>query len=122
MGLRGAIRATFVRLPYPRGASPRAPARCRGPSRGLASSFWFYSPLRIPFAGMRGGESYHAFLDGLAMALGELQVGNPSEALDPLVGSKRGVRWGLSSYSQAPTHIVVDPVRPGPTARCLSPR
>jgi hypothetical protein len=43
--------------------------------------FLSYSPPRIPFAGMRGGESYHAFLDGLTMALGESQAGNPSEAL-----------------------------------------
>jgi hypothetical protein len=30
---------------------------------------------------MRGGEPYHTFFYGLAMALGELQMGNPSEAL-----------------------------------------
>jgi hypothetical protein len=88
---------------------------------GLPHLFGFTLPC-ASYAGMRGGEPYHAFLDGLAMALGELQVGNPSEALDALAGSKHGVRWGLSSYSQASTHIVVDPVRPGPTARCLSPR
>jgi hypothetical protein len=69
---------------------------------------------------MRGGEPYHAFLDGLTMALGESQAGNPSEALTPLAGSKRGVRWGLSSYTYVPTHIVVDPIRPRPMARCLS--
>jgi hypothetical protein len=44
------------------------------------------------------------------MTLAELQIGNPSEALALLAGSKRGVRWGPSSYTQALTHIVVDPV------------
>jgi hypothetical protein len=60
---------------------------------------------------MRRGESYHAFLDGLEMTLGELQTGNPSEAMVPSTGSKRGVRWGPSSYSLVPTHIVVDSIR-----------
>jgi hypothetical protein len=56
---------------------------------------------------MKRGEPYHTFLDGLAMVLGELQAGNPSEALAPLAGpgSKLGVRWGPSSYSQTPIHI-----------------
>ena len=54
--------------------------------------FLFYSPSRIPFAVMRGGEPNHTFLDGLAMALDELQIGNLSEALAPFTGSKRGVR------------------------------
>lgn len=58
--------------------------------------------------GMRGGEPYHAFLDGLAIALGELQMGNLSETLASLAGSKRGVHWGLSSYSKTLTHIVTD--------------
>jgi hypothetical protein len=73
---------------------------------------------------MKRGEPYHTFLDGLAMALGELQAGNPSEALAPLAGagSKLGVRWGPSSYSQTPTHIVVDPIRPGQMVCCLYPR
>jgi hypothetical protein len=31
------------------------------------------------------------FLDGLAIALGELRTGNPSEALVSFAGSKRGV-------------------------------
>jgi hypothetical protein len=48
---------------------------------------------------MRGGELYHAFLDGLAMALAELQIGNPSETLVHFTGSKHVVRWGPSSYS-----------------------
>jgi hypothetical protein len=71
---------------------------------------------------MMGGEPNHAFLDGLAMTLGELKMGNPSEALVPFVGSKRGVRWGPSSYSRAPTHIAVDSIRPNLTACCLSLR
>jgi hypothetical protein len=75
--------------------------------------------LCIPFVGMRGGELYHAFLDGKAMALDELQASNPSEALAPLGGSKHEVRWGPSSFSQTPNHIVPDPVRPRLMARCL---
>jgi hypothetical protein len=41
-----------------------------------------------------GGEPKHAFLDGLAMSLGELQTGrnHPSEPLVPSARSKRGVR------------------------------
>jgi hypothetical protein len=66
------------------------------------------------------GEQYHAFLDGLAMALSEFQAGNPNEALIPSVGSKPEVCSGPSSYSRAPTHIVVDSIRPEPTARYLS--
>jgi hypothetical protein len=41
---------------------------------------------------MRGVEPNHAFLDELAMALGELQTGNTSEAMAPFVGSKRVLR------------------------------
>jgi hypothetical protein len=41
---------------------------------------------------MGRGELNHAFLDGLAMALGELQTSNPSEVLIPFVGFKHGVR------------------------------
>jgi hypothetical protein len=66
--------------------------------------FSYYSPPCIPFAGMRGGEPNHTFLDGLAMALDELQTGNLSEVLVPFVGSKHRVCWGPSSYSRAPTH------------------
>jgi hypothetical protein len=40
---------------------------------------------------MRGHESNHTFLDGLAMALDEVQMGNLSEALVPFTGSKRRV-------------------------------
>jgi hypothetical protein len=58
------------------------------------SSCLFYSPPHISSAAMRGGESNHSFLDGLAVALGELQTGNLSEALGPFVGSKRGIRYG----------------------------
>jgi hypothetical protein len=42
--------------------------------------FLFYPPPHIPFMVMRGGEPNHAFLDGLAMELGELQMGDLSEA------------------------------------------
>jgi hypothetical protein len=45
------------------------------------------------------------------MALSELQMGDPSEALVPFTGSRHGVRWEPSSYSQAPIHIVVRLVR-----------
>lgn len=38
----------------------------------------------LPITGMRGGESYHTFLDELAMTLGELEAGTLSEALAPL--------------------------------------
>jgi hypothetical protein len=69
---------------------------------------------------MRGGESYQAFLDGLAMVLYELQIGNLCEALVPSMGSKHGVRWGPSSYSQSPTHIVADSVQPELMARWLT--
>lgn len=52
-----------------------------------------YSPPCIPFAKVRGGEPYHAFLDGILMVLSELQMGNSSEALvplqDPNMGSSR---------------------------------
>jgi hypothetical protein len=71
---------------------------------------------------MRGGELYHTFLDGLAVMLDELQMGNPSDALVPFTGSKHEVRWGPSSYSRAPSHIVIDSVRLEPMDRCLSPR
>jgi hypothetical protein len=37
--------------------------------------------------GMRGGEPYHTFLDGLSMALGEIKMGNSSETL--VLGSHR---------------------------------
>jgi hypothetical protein len=37
------------------------------------------------------GEPNHAFLDELAVTLDEFQMGNPSEALVPFVGSKREV-------------------------------
>jgi hypothetical protein len=77
---------------------------------GVVLSFLFYSPLSISFVAMGAGEQNHTFLDGLAMALGELQMGNPSKALVASVGSKHGVRRGPSSYSQEPTHIVVDSV------------
>jgi hypothetical protein len=40
---------------------------------------------------MRGGELYNTFLDGLAMGLGELQMGNSSEALVPFAGTKHRV-------------------------------
>lgn len=53
------------------------------------------------------------------MALRELQMGDLSEAPTPFVGSRRGVRWGPSSYSQVPTHIVVGPIRLGPTTHSL---
>jgi hypothetical protein len=56
------------------------------------------------------------------MALGELQIDNLSEAPVPSVGSRHEVRWGPSSYSQVSTHIVVGPVRPGPTGCYLSSR
>jgi hypothetical protein len=66
---------------------------------------------------MRGSESYHAFLDGLAMALDVLQAGNPSEALALLAGSKRGVGlWtvfilpGTDLYSYRSHLVVIDPV------------
>jgi hypothetical protein len=61
--------------------------------------FLFYSPPRIPSVVMRGGELSHTFLDGLAMALGDLQMGNPSEALVPFAGSKSRSPRGPSSYS-----------------------
>jgi hypothetical protein len=54
---------------------------------------------------MMGGELYHTFLDGLVMTLVELQMGNPSETLVSLIGSKHGVRWRLPSYSWAPSLI-----------------
>jgi hypothetical protein len=72
--------------------------------------------------GMRGGELYHVFLDGLAMALGELQAGNLSEAVVPFARSKRGVRWGPFSYSRAPTHIVVGSIQPKLASHYLSSR
>jgi hypothetical protein len=119
VGLAGAICATFVCLPYP----------CEAILCLMHRSVWGASLVflvllspGIPFVDMRGGEPYHTFLDELAMALGELQVGNPSEALAPLAGSKHGVCWGPSSDSQAPTHIVADPIRPGPTVCCHSLR
>jgi hypothetical protein len=34
---------------------------------------------------------YHDFLDGPAMALGELQPGNTFEALVPFVGPRHGI-------------------------------
>lgn len=40
----------------------------------------------------------------------ELQTGDSSEAPTPSMGSRCGVRWGPYSYSQVPTHIVVDPI------------
>jgi hypothetical protein len=84
--------------------SPRAAAQCRGPSGELASSFLvLLSPVH-PFTGMGGGELYHAFLDGLAIALSELQTGNPNDALASLVGSKHGVCWGPSSYSHTDSY------------------
>lgn len=42
---------------------------------------------------MGRGELYHALLDGLSMALSELQPSGPSEALVPFAGFKRGVSW-----------------------------
>jgi hypothetical protein len=64
---------------------------------------------------------YHIFLDGLALALGEFQMGNSSEPLVPSAGPKSEVSLGPSSYSWAPTHIVVGSVRLEPMARNLSP-
>jgi hypothetical protein len=90
---------------------PQVSAWCKDLSRDRAV-FLFYSLVRIPFAVIDGGEPNHSFLDGLAMTLGELQTGNPSEALVLSVGFKCGVRWGPSSYFQALTYIVVDLVRP----------
>jgi hypothetical protein len=63
---------------------------------------------------------YHAFLDGLAMALSELQTDDSSEALVPFTGSKCGFHWLLSPSSWALTHIVTGSVRPKPMVPCLS--
>ena len=52
---------------------------------GGCPDFLSYSSPHILSAGMRGGESYHTFLDGLAMEFDELQTGNSSEALVPSV-------------------------------------
>ena len=73
--------------------SLRVSVRYRDPSRGHVLSLYFYSLPQVLFAGMRRGESYHTFLDGLEMVLGEKQSGNPSEALDPFVGPKHEVSW-----------------------------
>jgi hypothetical protein len=85
-------------------------------------NFLVYSPPppHIPSAVMGRVEPNRAFLDGTTMAFNELPIGNPIEALVPSIGSKRGVRWGPSSYSRAPTHIVADSVRSDPMPRCLS--
>jgi hypothetical protein len=91
-GLRGAISATFSHSPYSCEASPRASARCRYPSGRHLVFFLFYSPPCIPSTAMRGGDPNHTYLDGQAMAPSELQMGNPSEALRPFIGSKREVR------------------------------
>lgn len=87
---------------------------------GVCLVFSIYSPPCIPIAGMRGGEQCHAFFDGIAIALGELQAVNLGEALVPFVGSKCGVCWGPSSYSRALTNIVVGSIRSEPMACCLS--
>jgi hypothetical protein len=88
----------FFHPPYSCGTSPRASTRCRYPSGGHPVFFVLLSSEHL-LRDDGSGEQNHAFLDGLAMALGELQMGNPSEALVASVGSKHGVRWGPSSYS-----------------------
>jgi hypothetical protein len=82
--LRGTLFLRFTPILHTRVGEPRVSTQCRDPSRGCLV-FLVYSPLHIPFAGMRGGESYHTFLDGLAMEFDELQTGNSSEALVPSV-------------------------------------
>jgi hypothetical protein len=54
---------------------------------------------------MREGEPNHAFLDGLPMALGELQMSKPSEALVTFVGSKRGGPFG--DHPHTPRHRLI---------------
>jgi hypothetical protein len=109
-----AIRATFVLPPYPCGASPELLLDVEDHLGCLPRLFWSYSPSRIPFAGMRGGELYHAFLDGIAMMLDELQTGHPSEALAPLAGSSMGsagtvlIHPGIESYSHRSRSIETD--------------
>jgi hypothetical protein len=60
---------------------------------GGCPDFLSYSSPHILSAGMRGGESYHTFLNELAMLSSELQMGNPNEAMvlphDPSMGSIR---------------------------------
>jgi hypothetical protein len=103
--VRGCYSCNFCPSPYPCGASPELLLDVEDHLGYLPRLFWSYSPSRIPFAGMRGGELYHAFLDGLAMTLDELQTGHPSEALAPLAGSSMGsagtvlIHPGVESYS-----------------------
>jgi hypothetical protein len=81
-GLGGASHATFSHLPYSCGTNPESllGAKIR---LGVVPSFCFTLPRASPFAVMDGGEPNHAFLDGLAMTVDELQTGNSSEALGP---------------------------------------
>jgi hypothetical protein len=89
-------------------------------SRGTSHLF-FYS-LRILFVEKRKVSC--TILPSMVkfMSLGELQMGDPSEALVPFTGSRHGVRSEPSSYSQVSIHIVVRLVRSGLAARCLSSR
>jgi hypothetical protein len=89
---------------------------------GVHLVFKVYSLPCIPFVEMRRGELYHAFLNGLGMALDELQTDDLSEALAPFIGSKRGVRWLPSSSFRTLTHTVTGFVRPELMAYCLSTR
>lgn len=94
----GAFRATFVRLTYSCGASPEPLLEAWVNLGGLSSLFSFTLPVHT-LHGNGGVELYHTFLNRLAMAVGGLQAGNPSDVLVPFIGSKRGVCLG-------PSHIV----------------
>lgn len=89
---------------------------------GMSCLFSFTLPRASPSWELGELRCTTLFLDGLAIALEELQAGNPSEALVPSTRTKRGVHWGPSSYSRESIHIIVDSVRPEPTARYLSLR
>lgn len=88
---RGTIRVTFSHSTYPCEASPEQIIDAEI-HLGGHPILLLYSPLPIPSTTMRGGEPNRTFLIGLAMVLGELQTGNPSEALGPFTGSKCRVR------------------------------
>jgi hypothetical protein len=75
----GCFSCDFSILPFSCGTSPRVSARCRDPLKGLSRTFVLLSPMN-PFRGDGVGEPNHTFLNGLAMALVELQMGNLSEA------------------------------------------
>lgn len=73
----GRFSCNFIPFAIPVRDEPRVSARCRDLSRGRPIFFVLLFPVH-PLRGDGGGELNHAFLDGLAMALGELQMGNAS--------------------------------------------